>query len=271
MRTTINIAVLLLLTIQITAQETVDAYTPAINYGDKPELKRFIEQELYIPQKYIDEKIDADVILCFVVTEQGEIRELQVSKSINEELDKIALEIFDRILWTPAIYNSRPINTKECLDVKFSYKKYLKCVKKRGYNKPAYSFAPVDSTNTIYKLTQLEKAPLPLFNDKPVEIGDFIKKQIQYPELAYANNITGTVKISFVVEQSGRISNIKVCNNLGGGCDAEALRLLKLLSWEPGFKNEMAVRTKLLFTINFNLIEGADINFVPSSTLGGVY
>lgn len=271
MRTTIIIVLFLLSSIHNTAQETIDAYIPAINFGDKTELKRFIEQELYIPQKYIDEKIDDEIILCFVVTENGEIRELQVSKSINEELDKIALEIFDRILWTPAIYNSRPINTKECLTIKFSYKKYLKCIKKRGYDNPAYSFLPFDSTNTIYKLTQLDKSPQPFFKGNPVEIGDFIKKQIQYPQLAYSNNITGTVKISFIIEQSGRISNVKVCNNLGGGCDAEALRLLKLLSWEPGYKNEMAVRTKLLFTINFNLIEGADINFVPSTTLGGVY
>jgi TonB family protein len=267
------VKILVLLSISTTslAQESIQTYTPALNYGEKPELKRLVEQELFIPEKYLAEKINNEIILCFVVTENSEIRELQVSKSINSEIDKIALELFDKILWNAAIYNGRPINTKECITLKFNYKKYAKFVKKRGYDKPEYIYTPYDSTNTIYKLIQLDDAPQPIFEDKFIEIGDFIKKEIRYPELAYSNSITGKVQISFVIEQSGRVSNIKVCNNLGGGCDAEALRLLKLLSWKPGFKNGEAVRTKLLFTLNFNLIEGADINYVPSNSLGGVY
>lgn len=269
MRTTFLIILFCFFTFNLICQS--GGYSPATNYGSKSELKRFIEQELFIPQKFLEQKINDELILCFVVTENGEIRELKLSKSIDPKIDKIALEIFDRLLWAPAIYNSRAVNTKECITIKFSYKKYPKYVKKRGYDFPEYKYVPMDSTNIIYALQELDSAPKPIFENQMIDIGTFIKNEIQYPELAYSNNITGTVKISFVVEQSGRMSNIKVSNNLGGGCDSEALRLLKLLNWEPGYKDGMAIRTKLTFKINFNLMEGADINYVPAGTLGGVY
>ena len=40
--------------------------------------------------------------------------------------------------------------------------------------------------------------------------------------------------MNFIVETSGRISNLEVVNPLGGGCTEEAIVLLKQVHWSPG-------------------------------------
>ena len=60
-----------------------------------------------------------------------------------------------------------------------------------------------------------------------MSFGKFIAENLKYPELAYTQNIAGDVELSFIVETSGRISNLEVVNPLGGGCTEEAIHLIK--------------------------------------------
>ena len=86
-----------------------------------------------------------------------------------------------------------------------------------------------------------------------------ISNNIRYPEEARQKDIQGTVVVSFVVEVNGRISNIKVIRDIGGGCGAEALRVLEAvdeagLRWQPGFKAERKpVRVRQTLPLRFKL------------------
>ncbi len=66
------------------------------------------------------------------------------------------------------------------------------------------------------------------------------------------HNLSGTETVEFIVEASGRISNIRPIAHIGGGCCEEAVRLVKLLKWYPGIKGNMAVRTSVSINITFN-------------------
>ena len=58
----------------------------------------------------------------------------------------------------------------------------------------------------------------------------------------------------FVVEKDGSLSNIKVLRDIGGGCGAEVLRLVKLMpNWIPGRQNGKVVRCQYNLPINFSL------------------
>lgn len=62
----------------------------------------------------------------------------------------------------------------------------------------------------------------------------------------------GKVKVSFVVETNGEITNEKIENGLDEATDKEALRVIKLSpKWEPALQNEKEVRSAYQLNINF--------------------
>jgi len=85
---------------------------------------------------------------------------------------------------------------------------------------------------------------------------DFMVKNITYPEKAKKNNIQGTVFVTFVIETDGSITNVKVLRGIGGGCDEEAVRVIKLMpKWNPGMQRGEAVRTQFNIPIKFTFDE----------------
>lgn len=82
----------------------------------------------------------------------------------------------------------------------------------------------------------------------------FLARNIVYPKLARDNRITGKVYITFTVETDGSITNIKVLRDIGGGCGAEAVRVVKMMpKWIPGKQRGKPVRVQFNLPISFNL------------------
>lgn len=84
----------------------------------------------------------------------------------------------------------------------------------------------------------------------------FLSKNLRYPYLAQENQISGRVFVSFIVERNGEITDIKIVRGIGGGCDEEALRVIKKSPlWTPGFQNGRAVRVAYTIPIYFKMAE----------------
>ncbi len=82
----------------------------------------------------------------------------------------------------------------------------------------------------------------------------FLKDNIKYPQMARESGIDGTVYVSFVVSRTGKISNIKVMRGIGGGCDEEAIRVIKSMpEWKPGKQNGQPVPVQFNMPIKFTL------------------
>ena len=85
-------------------------------------------------------------------------------------------------------------------------------------------------------------------------LSKFIADNIKYPQLAKENNITGRVFVSFVVEKDGRVGQVKILRDIGGGCGAEAVRVVKSMpKWKPGKQRGKPVRTQFNLPVNFDL------------------
>jgi len=85
-------------------------------------------------------------------------------------------------------------------------------------------------------------------------LSKFIADNIKYPQLAKENNITGRVFVSFVVEKDGRVGQVKILRDIGGGCGNEAVRVVKSMPrWKPGKQRGKAVRTQFNLPVNFDL------------------
>ncbi|MBN2615374.1 MAG: TonB family protein [Bacteroidales bacterium] len=94
----------------------------------------------------------------------------------------------------------------------------------------------------------------PSFPGGEAALMKFLATHIQYPALAKESGIQGRVFISFVVEPSGNIDHVKVLRGIGGGCDEEAIRVVKSMpKWEPGRQRGKPVRVAFTLPINFKL------------------
>src|SRR5262249_43566692 len=91
----------------------------------------------------------------------------------------------------------------------------------------------------------------------PEFIGDrdaYLSNNLRYPEAARDAGIEGKVVIQFVVNEEGNISDAVVVRGIGGGCNEEALRVVKSMPrWKPGKNNGQPVKVKLTLPINFTL------------------
>ncbi len=82
----------------------------------------------------------------------------------------------------------------------------------------------------------------------------YLRDHIKYPEMAKESGIQGTVYLKFVVEKDGSISNVKVLRGIGGGCDEEAVRVLKQMpKWKPAKQRGRPVRVWFNMPIKFTL------------------
>ena len=82
----------------------------------------------------------------------------------------------------------------------------------------------------------------------------FLKENIRYPQQARDNGITGKVYVTFVVEKDGSISNPRLLRDIGGGCGAEAIRVVRMMPrWIPGKLRGETVRVQFNLPVKFTL------------------
>ncbi|NMM48665.1 energy transducer TonB [Marinigracilibium pacificum] len=82
----------------------------------------------------------------------------------------------------------------------------------------------------------------------------FLKDNLKYPSQARRMGIEGRVYVEFIVSKTGQLSDIRVVKGIGGGCDEEAVRVLKQSPrWQPGKQRGRPVIQKMTFPIMFKL------------------
>jgi len=85
-------------------------------------------------------------------------------------------------------------------------------------------------------------------------MNEFLKENLVYPTEAKEKNISGKVIVQFVVENNGKITNVKVLHGIGGGCDEEAIRVVSSMpNWKPGKQNGKSVPVFYTLPLTFSL------------------
>ncbi|HMQ49064.1 MAG TPA: TonB family protein [Saprospiraceae bacterium] len=89
---------------------------------------------------------------------------------------------------------------------------------------------------------------------------EHIIKYLKYPEAAKKAGIEGKVLVELIISAAGKVTDIKVVQGLGYGCDEAAVAVLEQMpDWIPAQKDGKAVASKMTLPFQFKLTnEGAD-------------
>ena len=103
-------------------------------------------------------------------------------------------------------------------------------------------------TNGVDTLVVVD--PMPEFPGGKEQMNKFLTKNIRYPRSADKDGIQGTVLISFVVLESGKIDKIEIKQSVREDLDNEAIRvIMKMPNWKPGMVKGIPVKVR--FTVPF--------------------
>lgn len=79
-------------------------------------------------------------------------------------------------------------------------------------------------------------------------------RNLRYPVTAIDKHIEGVAKISFIVDEAGRMSDFSIVDNPGEGLGEEALRVIKQgPDWVPAQQNGHKVKARVYQTITFKI------------------
>ena len=114
--------------------------------------------------------------------------------------------------------------------------------------------------HTVLESATYSEAPLPYAEKQPEfkggydEMLNYIAKNMHYPDAAVKEGTQGTVFVKFVVDKTGKLTNIEVERGIGSGCDEEAQRIIQSMpNWNPGLKGGNLVNVIDKVPIRFKL------------------
>lgn len=213
--------------------------------------KDFISANLTYPEAELNSKTNGKVVITLHIDKEGKSSNYQVKSSFCEAASPIALDLVKKIIWKPATYIAMPVESDFEYEISFNAKNY-----NRYWKKHERVVVPLeleaDSSYEVFDNKTLEEYAKPYFADGS-NMGQYIYGNLKFPAEAQEREIQGTVRLSFIVETNGNVSNIRIINSVGGGCDNEAIRLIQGTHWIPGIKDSKYVRSNNMQDITFRI------------------
>ncbi len=190
---------------KIDPQNIKNETLPVFNFHNI-ELNKFIESRFHYPEEINDPDVFGEEIVKFHISEDGEVGEVEILKSIHPLIDKETIRLFKSLpKFIPAKRNG--ISVKSNLTI------------------PLYIGEPIFNS----------KKSEPDFLDIKKSFGKYIKENTKYPEEALYAGITGKVELIFEITKIGEVGKIHIYSSPHLILAEEAKRVIYSL---PKFKHE---------------------------------
>lgn len=86
------------------------------------------------------------------------------------------------------------------------------------------------------------------------EMMHFLMRNVEYPQKAIEDEVSGKVYLRFIVEENGAISNIEVVRSVSPEIDEEAIRVIAYMpDWIPAKCDGVPFRSTYMFPLKFSL------------------
>jgi len=84
----------------------------------------------------------------------------------------------------------------------------------------------------------------------------FLKDNLHYPQEAKSARIQGLVYVGFLIDQNGKIKDVRLLNSIDKQLDEEAVRVVQMMpDWIPGKAGDAPVDVQFILPIEFVMPE----------------
>ena len=217
--------------------------------GGEKAMMEYVAKNVKYPQEAKDKEIQGRVFVSFVIEKDGSVNEVKVLRSIGGGCDEEAVRVIKAMpKWKPGKQEGKPVRVSYMMPINFKLSdgQPTKSDKKADAGKPDMK----PDKNGVYQIVE----EMPEFPGGVEALMDFVAKNVVYPQEAMDKEISGRVFVSFIVEKDGSVNEVEVKKGIGGGCDDEAVRVIKAMpKWKPGKMKGKPVRVSYMMPITFRL------------------
>ncbi|MCK9279876.1 MAG: energy transducer TonB [Melioribacteraceae bacterium] len=96
-----------------------------------------------------------------------------------------------------------------------------------------------------------EYLPMAEVMPEPVDGMAGIMKKMVYPPIAKSAGMEGRVIVMAFINERGGVDDVKIIKGLGGGCNEEVEKVLKVSKFKPGINEGKPVKVKLTMSFVF--------------------
>jgi len=211
--------------------------------GNPEELMKFIVSKIIYPIDAQNDGIQGRVIVQFVITSEGRVRNVRTVRSVHPLLDEEAervVKLTDEN-WKPGFQDGKAVN-------------FL-------FTIPIYFALQVDDDEELDEIDSDFLEMPPEFEGGDHGLLNFIAQELRYPIQPLESGIQGKVVVSFVVAEDGKIKDVAVVQGVHPLLDFEAVRVVKRTEgkWKPGIKNGKPADVYYVVPMNFYLDDGFNL------------
>ena len=237
--------------------------------GGENALMEYVSKNVVYPEEAKEKEIQGRVFISFVVEKDGSIGEVKVLRGIGGGCDEESVRVIsDMPRWKPGKQKGEFVRVSYQIPIMFKLgqtnDEYKTTVKTVIAGDDEHSWKTSTATipdnpakekmqpdkNGVYQIVE----EMPMFPGGEQAMLDYVSKNVVYPEEAINKGIAGRVFVSFIVEKDGSVNEVEVMRGIGGGCDEEAVRVVKSMpKWKPGKMKGKPVRVSYMMPIIFKL------------------
>lgn len=219
---------------------------------------KYLSENLRYPPNAQRKGIEGTVIVDFVVNTDGTTTDIEILRSVGGGCDEEVIRIVKGSpKWTPGMQRGTPVRTRMRLPLRFMLGG---TDTSRDSTEVSLNAVPLPLTDGQDSTKENSEIFFDLVDTPPSPVGGLeawsrhLSENLTYPTSARMKGIQGTVLVSFIVNTDGSIEEIELVQGIGGGCDEEAIRTIKISpNWTPGMIKGKAVRTRMKIPIRFKL------------------
>ena len=235
---TLLLAMLACMTVSAQDQ-TIDETCPPQFPGGDAALINFLNANIVYPQQAAQDKVEGKVVVQFTVKKTGKIDDVKVLRSVRKDLDDEAVRVIKMMPdFIPAKQNGKTVDMLYTVPVNFKLFDEMEAL--------------LPSEDTAADVP--DDFQPPMFPGGEQALMLFLRVNVKYPPSAVKRNVQGKVVMQFVVDKTGKVTEIKVAKSVDKALDAEAIRVCKLLpDFYPALENGEPVSVWFTLPITFKL------------------
>ncbi|WP_066833768.1 M56 family metallopeptidase [Rufibacter ruber] len=209
--------------------------------GGQKAMFKYLAENFVMPKEAMRQGVHGTMIASFVVTNKGNITQVEVLKSLNPELGKEMVRVITAMPnWEPGTQNGKPVAVRYTIPYRIAQK-----------DSPAKD-VPFAAKAVAEDKVYIAVEQMPVYPGGITAMMIYLKEQVGNSEEVRQLKVNGSVVASFVVDTAGVTKQVQVLKKLHPVVDQQVVKAIEgMPKWQPGKQNGKAVNVKYTLPYRF--------------------